>query len=271
MRPTRISQVTDRLDDAPNHIRRTATDPPSEAVLRSAINVVAARRTAWRRRTGRPDRARTAHHARRALRQRLVGGEPDWLGEARPASCRARRRPLNVAASRHAAPAVADWTQYDWRRERCCALRLWIHGCSSCSAHGSRRRPPTAPQGAPVPLRADCPARCACTPEPEGSGPRLPRVYRQRSCCLAALTPRRPRVVQAMAGETLDMANYTGGFEVSCKRAVPKIALEPAPLPSRLRRRHNLRKPGQCVRCGVQLSHARLAHDTCVVPGTCFT
>ena len=61
------------------------------------------------------------------------------------------------------------------------------------------------------------------------------------------------------------MANYTGGFEVSCKRAVPKIALEPAPLPSRLRRRHNLRKPGQCVRCGVQPSHARLAHGRCVV------
>lgn len=167
VRPARVSQVTIRLGDAPTHIRRTVSDPLSEAVLRPAINVVAARRTAWRRRSCRPDRARTAHHARRALRQRLVGGEPDWLGEARPASCRARRRPLNVAASRHAAPAVADWTQYDWRRERCCALRLWIHGCSSCSAHGSRRRPPTAPQGAPVPLRADCPARCACTPEPE--------------------------------------------------------------------------------------------------------
>jgi len=123
---------------------------------------------------------RTAHHARRALRQRLVGGETDWLGESRPASCRARRRPLNVAASRHTAPAVADRAWCDWRLERRSALRLWIHGCSSCSTHGSRWRPPTAPQGAPVPLRADCPARCACTPEPEGSGPRVPRVYRQR-------------------------------------------------------------------------------------------
>ena len=48
------------------------------------------------------------------------------------------------------------------------------------------------------------------------------------------------------------MANFTGGFEVRCKRAEPKIALEPSPLPSRLRRRRKPRKPDQRVRCGVQ-------------------
>ena len=33
MRPTRVSQVTIRLGDAPTHIRRTISDPLSEAVL----------------------------------------------------------------------------------------------------------------------------------------------------------------------------------------------------------------------------------------------
>ena len=157
-----------------------------------------------------------------------------------------------MAASRHAAHAVADPTRCYWRRKGSCAQRLQIHGCSSCSTHGGRRSHGQHIEVRPYRsvLTAQHAARACTRPKAWVSPPaRIPPAIELPRRTYAAPPACPPSARRRDVGY---MSNFTGGFEVRCKRAEPKIALEPAPLPSRLRRRRNPCKPDQRVRCGMQ-------------------